>query len=370
MAVASLIAITFLLVFLQMILYQKKSLQGIEYERTIKDRAVFAGENTEMTEVIANKKLLPLPWIRLESKMDKSLVFKSQKNLSIVGEAYHRSLFTLAPYQKIKRRHQIHCVKRGFYQLKTVTMTSGDLFGFVQVFETLHIKCNLVVYPQLVELKDLPLPSKSFQGDTIVRRWIMEDPFINAGVRKYAHGDTFKNVNWKASARTGDLQVNKKDYTANYHLLIYINFDQNYMNWSRVNYEQQMEKAISYAATLATYTINHGIETGFGGNSFALEFSGDFNGFRKPIRLAARTGRPHLHHLYETLAKAQLATSISFAQFLQEDVDRRQKGKDIIILTEQLDSDAKNKIESLQRLGNSVKVMWLDGANQPKQAQA
>ncbi|WP_413375235.1 DUF58 domain-containing protein [Alkalihalobacillus sp. 1P02AB] len=368
MAVAALVTITALLVFIQMSCYQKWALNDVEYERYMNDRAVFAGEKTEMTEIIVNRKLLPLPWIRLESRMDKSLRFKSQENLSIVGEAYHRSLFTLAPYQKVKRRHLIECTKRGYYPLKSVTMTSGDLFGFVQPFETRKVECEMLVYPKLLTIKELPLPSKSWQGDTIVRRWIQEDPFVNAGVRPYGPNDTLKSVNWNASVRTGDLQVNKKDYTADYHLMIYINFDQNYQNWSREQYEDLMEMAISYAATMATYTIKNGIETGFGCNSYTLDTEQKITNFKQPIRMTPKASKAQLHAIYEKLAKLHVTKSISFVQFLQQDIETRQSGRDIFIITEMVDVEMKKQIEKLKRLGNSVEIIWLKDVGNKKQA--
>lgn len=55
-------------------------------------------------------------------------------------------------------------------------------------------------------------------------------------------------INWKATARTGSMQVNKYDYTADHHLMIYVNFDQTEDKWRPIVHEDLLEKALSYAA--------------------------------------------------------------------------------------------------------------------------
>ena len=46
-----------------------------------------------MTEVIANKKLLPLPWIRLESKMDggkSPVIVDKEAKIDVAAKRYDR----------------------------------------------------------------------------------------------------------------------------------------------------------------------------------------------------------------------------------------------------------------------------------------
>src|SRR5699024_9228119 len=139
---------------------------------------------------------------------------------------FHKSLFSLKPYKKITRWHDVTCLKRGDYRMETVTMTSGDPLGFNPKHRVINVSnANILVYPNLVPLGDIPFPTHSWMGYITVRRWIVEDPFLTAGVREYTHGDSMNAINWKATARTGNLQVNKKDFTADPHLMIYLNFD-------------------------------------------------------------------------------------------------------------------------------------------------
>ena len=71
--------------------YAKVSFKKLRYERTISKSAVFEGENLDLVEVIANNKLTPLPWLRVESKLSPWLRFRSQENLEILDDRFHRS---------------------------------------------------------------------------------------------------------------------------------------------------------------------------------------------------------------------------------------------------------------------------------------
>ena len=93
---------------------------------------------------------------------------------------------------------------------------------------------ELLVYPKPALVPIHELPYHSWQGDQSVRRWIISDPFIIAGVRGYQAGDTYKQINWKATAKTGTLQVHQYDFTADRRLMIYLNVDDAEGMWRSV----------------------------------------------------------------------------------------------------------------------------------------
>ena len=57
--------------------YTKVSFKKLHYERKISKSAVFEGEFIDLMEIIANNKLTPLPWLRVESKLSPWLRFRS-----------------------------------------------------------------------------------------------------------------------------------------------------------------------------------------------------------------------------------------------------------------------------------------------------
>src|SRR5690625_2277273 len=137
MSIAWFIFITFVVVGLQSYIYDKWGLSRIQYTRFFSERAVVEGEKIEMVDEITNKKLLPVPWIRLESKISKHLKFqkKSETDHNIDHGGFHRTLFSLMPYQKVRRRQYLTCTKRGHYHFEHVDLSTGDVFGFSETFK-------------------------------------------------------------------------------------------------------------------------------------------------------------------------------------------------------------------------------------------
>jgi uncharacterized protein (DUF58 family) len=362
MSIAWFIFVTLIVIGSQSYIYSKWGLSRVEYTRSFSEVAVFEGEAIKMTDEISNKKLLPIPWLRLEAKINKHLQFKGRdqteqdhlQQSEIVHGNYHRMLFSLLPYQKIRRQQQLVCTKRGFYQFQNVDMSTGDVFGFGQTFKNIQSSAEIIVYPSLLPINDIPLPTHSWLGEVVVRRWIIEDQFLTAGVRDYAAGDPLHSINWKATARTNHVQVTKKDFSADHHLMIYINFNQTGDIWHPIIDKQLIELSLSYAATIAEFSISKGISTGFGCNSYIGRKTNE------TIRIEPAHGRQQLIYILETLAKLEVDANKSVNSFLKEDITRKTTGKDILIITAVVSKQMKENIYRLEELGNSVELLTLE----------
>ncbi|WP_088105560.1 DUF58 domain-containing protein [Halalkalibacter urbisdiaboli] len=356
MNIAWVIFVTFLIVGIQGYIYNKWGLTRIFYTRSFNEKAVHEGEQVEMIDEIVNKKLLPVPWLRLESKIHTHLKFRKEAvtDNEIDGDDFHRTLFSLMPYQKIKRRQKLTCMKRGYYRYEEVSLSTGDIFGFGSTFRSVPSSAEITVYPKITSLNEIPLPAHSWLGDIVVRRWIIDDPFLISGVRDYSYGDPLNAVNWKATARTNRLQVSQKDFTADHHLMLYVNFNQTEDIWLPIVNKEQVELAISYAASIAQYAINKGVPTGFGCNSYLNEMK------KESIRIPPENSRQQLMYVLETMAKLKMGTSMSFPFFLQEDIDRGLVGADILIITSIVTEKMNDHIRSLEAQGNAIEILNLE----------
>jgi uncharacterized protein (DUF58 family) len=354
MAIQWFIFVTVIVVLMQSGAFRRWGLKKVRYSRYFNLPAVFEGQEVEMVEVISNEKLLPLPWLRVESKISANLRFQKQFNLDIQHQQFHKSLFSLRPYMRITRRHRVKCLKRGCYFLNSVAMTCGDLFGFQDMSKEFHLSAQLLVYPKLIFMEDIPLPSHSWLGDVTVRRWIVDDPFMLSGVREYVYGDPLNRINWKATARTGELKVHNCDFTANPRLVIYLNVDISEDMWDVVTEPERIERGISYAASIAQYTISRGIEVGFGCNGYLIDQKDE------PVRLPTRCSSEHLTVIFETLAKLVIARSVTFYTFLEQDLAKGVTGKDFLIITSYVSERMERQVSKLREYGNAVEFLRLD----------
>ncbi|MGO4273830.1 DUF58 domain-containing protein, partial [Paenibacillus sp. TAF58] len=116
MSISWILIITVALFLLQHLLFARWGFRGLRIERAFSTTHCHAGDDIVMIETIVNRKLAPIPWLRLESTIHAGLHFAKMSNLAVSSGALfqnHRSLFSLMPYTKIVRRHGVHCAKRG-----------------------------------------------------------------------------------------------------------------------------------------------------------------------------------------------------------------------------------------------------------------
>lgn len=347
------------LAVLQGVLFALFNLRKLSYKRYFSRDRVFEGEKLELVEVIRNVKLLPVPWLRAESRISPNLKFGSaaiSEERGISADRYHRSVFFMGPFSQITRRHTVTCLKRGHYEAGSVALTSGDLFGMVQKTRQVKLPCSLDVYPRLLSEDELGTPSTRWQGELAVKRWIMPDPFLTSGVRDYRPGDPLRDVHWRASARMGQLQIKVRDYTADPRMLVVLNVQTSEEQWGDLmDYEQEgIEQGVRIAATLCMRALNAGVEAGFACNGC---LQGD-RGSGKTVFVQARNSADQAEVLLSTMARLEIHWERSFATFLETLGDAA--NTDIMILST-YDSDAiRYQMDMLRRAGNSVTLMQLE----------
>jgi uncharacterized protein (DUF58 family) len=354
------ILIAFVIIYLQGVIYRRLGFTGLSYSRSFTERAVFAGEEVQMVEKIVNRKLLPLPWVRLESSIHAHLAFRQTDQMDISsGKLFqnHKSMFSLMPYTQITRRHTVQCTKRGWYFLDSVAVTYGNLVGAPSATRNIKLSLQLLVYPKPYPIESIPFSSHSWHGDIAVKRWIVEDPFIISGVREYRSGDPLHHINWKATARAGSLQVHRRDYTADHRLLIYLNFEVTEKMWDAVTDPDLIEKGVSYTASLAQYAISQGMETAFGCNGYTTDRP------KEPVTATAANGADPLTAIYETLAKLEIARSVPFDTFLDMEAGIGRPNSHILIITAFVSEKMRDPIARLEKQGHQVTIIPLEHEN-------
>lgn len=366
MNIAWIMFVTILLIYMQGVLFQRWGLAKITYNRKFNKEAVFEGQHVELIDQIANEKILPLPWVRLESKINLNLEIKQTVDHVSEDKQFHRTLFSFLPYQKITRRHEVTCLKRGLYKLQTVSLATGDLFGFKERFQQFDTDAVLTVYPKLLELDELSLPVHSLIGEQTVKSWIMNDPFMKIGTRTYQESDPINSINWKAFARTNQLQVNMYDNTADHYVMIYMNVDQSDDIKLPIEDKQLFESSIRYAASIAHYTISKGIETGFATNA-VLE-KDKFEQIKPFVDISPASGDGQLFYLLDLMAQLTYERSRNFHYLLKEAVSNDNRNIDYVLITPRISNETQHQIDQLRNKGHAVEIIWMtsDDVDQSK----
>ncbi len=329
----------------------------LSYERRFDRAFCYEGDEVEMLERIANDKATPLPWLRLEALLSSGLQFVRQDNLSIAsGDRLqnHRSLFALRGYTEIVRRHKVHCVRRGCYDLDTVTMSCGDLFGIAQSVRTQRVESRLLVYPRAAAIQELPLPWRGWQGEYAVRRWTVEDPFLTQGIREYRAGDPLRSIHWKAVSRTRELQVREMGYTADRRIMVLLNVAVREDMWGDVTDEPLVEWGIRCVLTLLDRGLADGMPMGFGSNAYSVDEPG------RRVRIPPASGNLQMKVLLDTLAKLQLVQAVNFYEVLRLEEEEQGDPADYVIITAFVNEKLRERVRALEERGHRVELLPLE----------
>ena len=95
-------------------------------------KSTVRGESCELLETIENRKLLPLPVLKVKFQVSRQLAFEDAGTESSVTDQYYRNdVFSVRPYTRHIRSLRFTCKKRGFYRINGLDVVAGDLFFVV-----------------------------------------------------------------------------------------------------------------------------------------------------------------------------------------------------------------------------------------------
>lgn len=284
------------------------------------EHAITEGEKGRIQETITNAKLLPLPMIRVKFEINRSLQFEEEGNVSVSDKCYKNDIFSIMLYQKITRTIPFKGTKRGYYSINQMNLVSTDLFMKSTLVGVVPVHTSLLVYPQGVDTRKLLIPYRKMMGTLLTRRFFYEDPFEFRGIRSYQPFDRMKDVNWKASAKTGELKVNVHDYTARQEVFLLLNLETDTV----LEYESLKEESIRIVKSLAELFVSQGIPVGVLSNGRDIETE-------EELHVTSGSGRNHIDMLKEQLARLDL--SQGFREYKDVIVDKlNSQGKDTLYI--------------------------------------
>ncbi len=333
---------------------KKKLIVNLVYSRHFSEKGSYEGEELLLIETIYNKSFLPFFFIDIEYYIYNQLGYDDYEIDRNKNMQYARSRFcVILPFMQIRRRHSIKLLKRGYYALDTVTV----LYGRNKELR-LSVPADVYVYPRLIGIDDLPIPSSSMQGDAFSRQWLIKDPFSVSGIREYRFGDSFNSINFKATARSGKvsmdgIRVNNRDFCSNRNFMIYLNFQTDTEKSMPYHiYERLMERGLSYSCSLLRQAFDFGYCAGFSANCTML--SGE-----KIIRFPMTQGALNYEEILCQMSQMYMSEGCSFASLLQNDLHGGLCDSEIFLLTTYINDNLDEMIDNFNRFGNNVTVIML-----------
>jgi len=325
----------------------RRTMGRLSVRRRFVNRA-FLGESVAVHLDLVNRSVLPVPWLRL----------RETRPLKLAAPPILQRVVSLGPRESMTVTYTLHTRSRGYYPLGPLRLDAGDVLGLAAEERRFDEVEHLIVYPQIVPLASLDLPSLSPMGTLRTQQRVFEDPARVIGVRDYVAGDSRRRIHWKVSASVGRLQVKKLEPAISLETAIFLNL--NAAEYELRRRAITTEFAIVVAASVASYVIDKRQAAGLYTNGRDPLAVGAGLAPAPAICVPPGRGRPHLMRVLDVLARIEVAETFSFAELLHRDSAGLPWGTTLVIVTSQGDEGLAPALLALRRRGFLVVVILVD----------
>jgi uncharacterized protein (DUF58 family) len=240
------------------------SLEEITIDRTASIDHAFQGDEIEITFTFENKKPLPVPWLEVNEYVPRGLLIEGHKAVeqAYLGGAEITASTSLGAYERVKVKRKLTALSRGMYRLGKTRLRSGDLFGLYPSEATLdHTPWAIYVYPKIKAIPGFSLAAHRPIGDSLSKIRLWDDPSRPAGVREYRPGDPIKSIDWKTTARRGEMFVRQFDPSVSEHAVLFVEAMTTDVPWEGYR-SDVLEGTMNAAASIANHALDIGYKVG------------------------------------------------------------------------------------------------------------
>lgn len=329
-------------------IYTRYWYQGLTVDIHFQEKFIYEGESSAMKEILVNDKLLPLPAVEVRFSCSRNIDFldEASANVSSTDRSYKRDVFSLLFHQRIERLLPFIANKRGVYQIYEASITGYDFFFRSDYYIEFTQETTLYVYPRQVDTYRIVMLYQAITGEILAHRLLYPDPFEFSGIREYRKEDPVNHINWKASARTGELMVNQFASTTSIDITVLFDVEDQLI----LKHEDLVEETICIVSSLAKRLLINGLSFHVVGNSFD-QFSNSL--FDMDVR-----SMEDIFGLDQKLAYIDSTQIVcSMAELLQKEADKRRTEHTYILLSKNRESVMKASLASL--IGTDNQVVWV-----------
>jgi len=280
--------------FLIRLIYRRSGLHKLAVEISFSKPRATQGEKLTLTTVLTNEKWLPLPWVAVKFRVSRHLLFADTDNSNITDQYYRNDLYNILMRQRITRRLNFECSKRGFYRIDSVDLAAWDMLMEAKNAEIVPADAHLTVYPTMLTVPEVDNICVQIYGHMRAKSVIHPDPFSFRGIREYSPNDPLRAVNFKASAKGQGLMVNLWEYMNSREVIMLYNLERHSI-WHN---EVLDEHTIKVVASLADRLTQENVPIRF-----------ITNGAMEKVELSGGTVAEDKKNLFERLAEKEKAPS-------------------------------------------------------------
>ena len=327
-------------VYLLSRLWTRRTVKHLRVQRRFVNRA-FIGDRVTVDLTVQNAGWLPVPWLEVHESLP----------VQLTVPPFHREVISLGPRERHHFSYTLNCRQRGYYPIGPLVMQTGDLLGLARRTMIQVASEYIIVYPRVVPLQKLGLPTRSPQVALPARSHLFEDPARVMGVRDYQRGDSPRRIHWTATASAGRLLVKQYQPSIARETLICLDLDQE--GYERRQRYTATELAIVVAASIANHiVVREGLPAGL-----STEAWDPLLDDRARFFLPPRSERGHLMSLLEVLARVQVVPSVSFVDLLRRESVNLPWGATLAVITGRESESLFDTLVYLRRAGFAVALI-------------
>jgi uncharacterized protein (DUF58 family) len=269
------------------------------------------------------------------------------------------NFLSLSWYHKITRRYPVQCQKRGVFIFGPAVVSSGDPFGFFRKKIVYEKADRLLVYPKILPLEDIGIPSRHPFGDLRVKRHLFEDPVLVMTTREYVNGDPMKHIHWKSTARLQRLQSRVFEHTTTIDMALFVDTrtaaDTNY--WSIIS-PDFLETAILTAAAISNHSFKEGYKVGLYANEYYYQSE-------HLMKLAPSNNPDQFRSILEGLAQIQGIPALTMDKLLLREARQMPWETTIVMITAVPTLELVASLKRFKRAGRRVALVLIGPDNMP-----
>jgi uncharacterized protein (DUF58 family) len=214
----------------------------------------------------------------------------------VVADGVNPVQLRLAEGERRELMLRLRCTRWGAFRVGRVYLRAHDAFGLFVHEVTLDRRQPLKAYPSEEHVRDLlkPLETQVFAGNHVARQ--KGEGIEFADLRPFVPGDRVRHVNWRASARRGELWINEHHAERNADVVLLLDS----FAEARRGDRSTLDPALRAAATLAARYLRQKDRVGF------VTFGGILNW------LLPTTGAVQLYRIVDAMLDTQIVLSYAW----------------------------------------------------------
>ena len=322
------------------IVARRRLFRGVSFERAVSRRVVPWGGDVEVALSVTNDKLLPLVWLQIRDQWPAGVVaegFGLRKILVLDRQELVQTV-SVRWYERLRRRYRVRCEERGVHRFGPAEVQAGDPFGIAGVSARWEEHKDVVVLPRVLDVPVAGLLLGRPLVEEEAARSLAVDPTALRGTRPYRPGDPVSALNWRATARTGELYTNEYDPVSLASVRVLLDVGSLYRAWESVEPEL-MELLCVVAASLTSAYADRGYAVGFASNAAGA-------GEAAAVDLEPATGA--LPEVLEAIARLRPFSFRVYGSVLRDELEDHGAGAECVVVTARLRQEVRDVLALLR----------------------